>query len=371
MRRRFELFPKRYGFFPYIFLAYLLLPILSLTTQHGWKQVIGYTLVALFLVTYRQLYFALKGRAFASWLGIQMGIIFILSVAYDPNSIFLGFFPANFVGWYDEKTNFKRGLFFLVLTVTVPLLYYVLKHHSFPFFYTLPFLLVMFFFPLGIRSMNRRMALEQELDQAKEQIEALIKKEERVRIARDLHDTLGHTLSLITLKSQLVSRLISVDTDKAKLEVKEIEETSRTALNQVRELVTTMRAVKVEEELVEVEQMLSAANISYHYEGTEVTASPLLQNIMSMCLKEAVTNVVKHSRATNCWITVVQMPSVLQMKVKDDGEGVSSSFGNGLKGMNERLSFVGGEMMLRSEKETVLTVTIPLVERSQQEGERR
>ena len=87
------------------------------------------------------------------------------------------------------------------------------------------------------------------MDQANEQIKELIKREERVRIARDLHDTLGHTLSLITLQSQLVQRLAEKHPERAKAEAKEIEMTSRSALRQVRELVSDMRAITIAEEL--------------------------------------------------------------------------------------------------------------------------
>ena len=111
--------------------------------------------------------------------------------------------------------------------------------------------------------MNERMELKNQLNEANEQIKTLIKQEERVRIARDLHDTLGHTLSLITLQSQVIQRIAN-DPDKVRAEAKEIEQTSRSALQQVRELVSDMRVSTIEEELVHMEQILAAGNIEFH-----------------------------------------------------------------------------------------------------------
>ncbi|KJD53292.1 histidine kinase, partial [Bacillus amyloliquefaciens] len=204
MKKNFSMFPKRYGFFPYIFLIYLLLPISYLTNQtSGIKQLIGFGLVLLFLVTYRQLFFiSPQKKLFTYWLAIQLSIILIYTVFYDINLVFLGFFSANFIGYYREKKIFRRGLASLVVVLVAPFIYHLLKDPSLlnRLFYFLPFLVIMLISPYGIRSMNRRMELEQELDEANQQIKELVKREERVRIARDLHDTLGHTLSLLTLK---------------------------------------------------------------------------------------------------------------------------------------------------------------------------
>lgn len=130
-----------------------------------------------------------------------------------------------------------------------------------------PFIIIMLISPFGVRSMNRNQKLEKELDQANEVIKELVKREERMRIARDLHDTLGHTLSLITLKSQLVEKLVTKNTERAQEEAREIQRTSRAALRQVRELVSEMRAISVAEELAEAGEMLRTAEIALEVEG--------------------------------------------------------------------------------------------------------
>lgn len=373
MEKNFSMFPKRYGFFPYIFLIYLLLPISYLTNQtSGIKQLIGFGLVLLFLVTYRQLFFiSPQKKLFTYWLAIQLLIILIYTVFYDINLVFLGFFSANFIGYYREKKIFRRGLASLVVVLVAPFIYHLLKDPSLlnRLFYFLPFLVIMLISPYGIRSMNRRMELEQELDEANQQIKELVKREERVRIARDLHDTLGHTLSLLTLKSQLVQRTIASDPERARKEAREMETTSRAALKQVRELVSDMKTATIAEELIHIQQILRAADITFEYMGGSdfSNISPVTQNIVSMGIREAATNIVKHSRATHCTISISQTDDKISITIKDDGMGMDQQtpFGNGLRGMKERLALIDGALDVSTHNGTVLNITVPIVKKAE------
>lgn len=369
---RFQIFPKRYGFFPYMFLVYLALPVFYIAGETGLRRIIGFILLGIFLFTYRQLYFSVSNVvAFSYCLAIQMAIVFLFSMFYDPNLLFMGFFPANFIGWYIDKKKFKIALISFILMELIPAFYHGL-FFSTNTLYILPFLVIMILSPFGIRSMNKRMELEMQLDQANEKIKELVKREERTRIARDLHDTLGHTLSLITLKSQLVEKLTKIDPERAQIEAKEIEKTSRSALKQVRELVSSMRAITIAEELIQVQEILQAAGIAYHHEGLTDLSNipPLTQNIISMCLKEAVTNVVKHSKAKNCSITIQSTTDSLRFIVKDDGIGLNNKNenGNGLKGMEERLSLIDGILLLSHQKGTSLELQIPIIKKLEKEG---
>lgn len=365
--KKFEIFPRRYGFFPYIFLVYLLMPAYYLSTEEGLKKGVGYSLLLLFLITYRQLYMILESmNHFTFWFGLQLAVILILSIFYDLNNIFLGFFAAHFIAYYDDKKKFTKALTVFGMVLIFPLLYYVWRNgFSSQMYYLLPFMIIMLVTPFGIRSLNSRMELEMKLDQANEQIRELVKREERVRIARDLHDTLGHTLSLLTLKSQLVSKLALKDPERASLEAKEMERTSRSALAQVRELVSDMRTISVAEELIEAQAILQTAGISFYIKGdSELEDVPhLTQNILSMCLKEAVTNVVKHSGAGNCVVTLEQLEGEVRLTIEDDGKGLplSEKYGNGLTGMEERLGLIDGMLQLSSERGTKLVITVPII----------
>ncbi|MBU9723875.1 MULTISPECIES: sensor histidine kinase [Bacillaceae] len=371
-KKRFEIFPRRYGFFPYVFLIYVTMPIYNLRDESGWKLVVGGLLIAMFLVTYRQLYFSFETKAFVYWLGLQVAIIMILATFYNINNIFLGFFPANFIGWFPNKTAFYRALVLFAVALLIPISIHIQSFDGAGLFFFLIFCFIMLLSPFGIRSMNSRMELEQRLEEANERIEELVKREERMRIARDLHDTLGHTLSLLTLKAQLVSKLTTKDAARAKTEAAEMERTCRTALAQVRELVSDMRSTSVAESLVESESILKAAGISFDIHGdTNLESLPsVTENILSLCLKEAITNVVRHSGADHCTVSLEKTEGEVTIMVDDNGVGFEQSedFGNGLSGMKERLELIDGKMTLLGEKGTQLILSVPIIVQERKEG---
>ncbi|MCM3260785.1 sensor histidine kinase [Paenibacillus lautus] len=372
----FEVFPTQLGFFPYLWLIYMSLPVINMLREEGWKMGIGFALIGLFLVTYRQLYFAAGTPRFFVWLGIQMSIIFILCMWYHPTYMYMGFFTANFIGWYTDRRKFTISLVLFGIIETIPLI----KNASMlgkDLLFMIPFFLIMLFSPFGIRSLNRRQELERELAEANEQIRNLIKGEERMRIARDLHDTLGHTLSLITLKSQLVEKLAAKDPLKAQLEAREIQNTSRAALRQVRELVSDMRTATLPEELLEAQIILESADIQLVSTGDPKLEgiSDLAHNILSLCLREAVTNVVKHSQASQCRIDIESLDNEWRLLVADNGiglkgndDGASSTDSNGLKGMAERLSLIGGTVEAVSDPQgTKLSIRVPIIIKNRKE----
>ncbi|WP_433937981.1 sensor histidine kinase [Paenibacillus lautus] len=372
----FEVFPTQLGFFPYLWLIYISLPVINMMSEEGWKMGIGFALIGLFLVTYRQLYFVAGTPRFFVWLGIQMSIIFILCMWYHPTYMYMGFFTANFIGWYTDRRKFTISLVLFGIIETIPLI----KNASMlgkDLLFMIPFFLIMLFSPFGIRSLNRRQELERELAQANEQIRNLIKGEERMRIARDLHDTLGHTLSLITLKSQLVEKLAAKDPAKAQLEAREIQNTSRAALRQVRELVSDMRTATLPEELVEAQIILESADIQFSCTGNPKLEgiSDLAHNILSLCLREAVTNVVKHSQASQCRIDIESLDNEWRLLVADNGIGLkgkevgpSGTDSNGLKGMAERLSLIGGTVEAVSDPQgTKVSIRVPIIIKNRKE----
>ena len=373
-KKRIEIFPAKYGFFPYMFLIYLFMPGYYIFFEPGWKMVAGYVLIGIFLVTYRQLYQHIEGdnNSFTYWLMLQVLIILVLAIFYNINNLFLGFFPANFIGYYKDRRKFVIALILFGLTIILPVIIRFNEFYPNNIFYLIPFIVIMLVSPFGIRSMINRMELEKKLDEANERIKELVKREERMRIARDLHDTLGHTLSLITLKSQLVGKLIIKDSNRAMVEVKKIERTSRAALAQVRELVSDMRTITVAEELIESESILKAAGISFFFHGeTKLDRIPVLtQNILSMCLREGVTNVVKHSGANKCLVHIAEKAGEILISIHDNGKGISinNKAGNGLKGMSERLELIDGAVDIVTESGTKLMITVPIIVKERGEG---
>lgn len=371
MRGKFRLFPEKYGYFPYIWLIYLVFPIRFLMLETDVKRIVGYLLLAIFVVSYRQAYATTK--TFEIWLLLHIGIIFIYSSFYNINYLFMNFYAASFISYARTKTRYLQLYVIFVIAVITPFFFTVDTWGNQDIYYMLPFIVLMMVFPFGMRMQVKRRQLENELHEANAQINELVKREERQRIARDLHDTLGHTLSLLTLKSQLVERVASSDPDRAKQEAREIQTISRAALKQVRELIADMRSNSIQEEMVQAKGILQAAGITCFYEeGAEKQFPLLLQNTLSMCLREAVTNVVKHSKASRCEIKIEQEKSRILLTVSDNGIGIQENdgAGNGMKGMQERLSFLDGTLTCSTgETGTFLICSVPLVIRGKERNQ--
>ncbi|MED0982611.1 sensor histidine kinase [Bacillus paramycoides] len=367
IEKKFEVFPKHMGFFPYMWLVYLLFPIYNLTQVSGGKLAIGIGMLMLFIVTYRQLYFVQK--TFILWACIQMLLTFLFAVFYNPFMIFFGFFTASAMGFAPSKKIFRVLLGLLIVMLGAFIFVNVNQLTTTSLVNIVPMFILMLLTPFGMRNFNQKKMLKNQLNEANEQIKDLVKREERQRIARDLHDTLGHTLSLITLKSQLVEKLIVKNPERASIEAKEITQTSRTALKQLRELISDMRMITVEEELEQIKVILQAANIDLkiEQEASASSLSPIEQNIVGMCLREAVTNVVKHSKATQCTVSVLESQGELILKVEDNGIGLADQNhdGNGIRGMKERIALIDGFVELDMiNSGTLLTVKVPIVIRT-------
>jgi len=144
----------------------------------------------------------------------------------------------------------------------------------------------------------------------------------------------------------------------------------------VRDMVSDMRGTKLEEELIRIKQILKAAQIRFELVGTsQLVNTPLLiENVLSMCLKEAVNNIVRHSQATSCKLIIQQLPTEWCVKIEDNGMGfqqrVDFFSGNGLQGMKERLEFVNGSLDIHSTSGTTIVIQIPnVIKQGEGQGE--
>jgi two-component system sensor histidine kinase DesK len=220
-------------------------------------------------------------------------------------------------------------------------------------------------FPVFIGAGNtffaERNRMNRKLRKANEEIENLAKVAERERIARDLHDVLGHTLSVITLKSELAGKLIERDPERAGKEIREVEQISRQALSDVRDAIRGYRSKGLAAELAQAKMTLETAGLTVQCDAASTVQLPAIQeSVLSLAVREAVTNVVRHAQASTCRMRLEQQNGTCRLEIQDDGRGISSSEGNGLRGMRERVEMLGGTLQRSNGVGTTLIITLPL-----------
>ena len=200
-----------------------------------------------------------------------------------------------------------------------------------------------------------------QLEQAQGEVRALATTAERERIARDLHDLLGHTLTVVAVKAELAQRLCDRDVEAARREMQELAAIARGALTEVRTAVVGMKGASLVSELARAEQALSAAGVRVQVRNRAVGGDPRREAVITMALREAVTNVIRHAHATACTIEVDCAPDgELTLSVSDDGRGGALVEGSGLSGMRTRLEAAGGSLRLESGAAGLhLTATLP------------
>ena len=200
------------------------------------------------------------------------------------------------------------------------------------------------------------------LERANSEIERLSQEAERERIARDLHDLLGHTLTVITVKLDLARRLLSHDSNRARNEIVEAEQTARNALAEVREAVSGYRAEGLGAEISRARRSLLSADVKLTTALAPVNLSSSQVNVLCLALREAVTNIVRHAHATICQVTLLEKDRTIHFTIEDNGRGGQIHEGNGLRGMRERLQSMAGIMKLTGSASggTSLELTLPL-----------
>ena len=195
---------------------------------------------------------------------------------------------------------------------------------------------------------------------ARKDAERLAAIAERERIARDLHDLLGHTLSVIVIKSELAAKLADRDPQRAAAEIRDVEQISRKALKEVREAIHGYRGERMEQEIENGRQALAAAGVTLVAELAPLGVEPQAEQALALAVREALTNVLRHARAQRCDVRVERMPGAVRVVVQDDGVGGSDREGAGLSGMRARLAEFGGQVVRDARRGTRLELTVPL-----------
>jgi two-component system sensor histidine kinase DesK len=198
------------------------------------------------------------------------------------------------------------------------------------------------------------------IKRAQEDVEEMAKLAERERIGRDLHDLLGHTLSVIALKSELASKLADHDLPGAIQEIRDVERVSRDALSEVRRAVEGYRQHGLKGELRNASHALEAAGVRLDAQMAPVALPPRDETVLALALREAVTNVVRHAAASSCRVQLTADGAHTVLTIEDDGRGGVHGEGSGLSGMRSRVTEAGGTLEVSGSAGMRLTISVPV-----------
>ncbi|MGH3248506.1 MAG: sensor histidine kinase [Trebonia sp.] len=365
--------------FTAIWLAYLVAPVVDLFTQHytPMHRWTGLAIIVVFAAIY---VIAVPSWPLAPWYGRQ-SVVALAALATAACVLFGGSGASTLWIFVSSASGLlipsRRWAVRVVLASSVCYVVFCVTGHvdqSDLLINLLPTVFVGFAM-IGLR---RQFELTAELTGAREEVAQLAASEERLRLARDMHDLTGQSLSMITLKSELAARLLgrlpeSADRDRARDEVEQVAAVSRQTLHDIREAISGYRRPTLAVEVITGRAALASAGIAAHDDADLTllsgTFDPGAEAALAWCLREAVTNVVRHSGAKDCHISLARHEGALSLTVRDDGRGhialASHIAGTGLHGMSERLSAVGGTLEVRPDLDPGfrLVATVPITPR--------
>ena len=344
------------GWTPYAWLVYLAsVPFFSYVggerSRFFWALTIAGMLV--FLVLYFRAYW-MQGKK-VLWIIGAILLLGMVSAPWNPGASVYFVYAASFIAYTGEAAFAIRIL--PVILAVIGLETWVL--HLPPYFWIPALIFSTLVGSINIHYKQRRDDTRKLL-MAQEEVEHLAKVAERERIGRDLHDVLGHTLSVIVLKSELAAKLAETDQARAIQEIRDVERISREALGQVR---NTVRGYQSRGLLAEVEQAraaLRAAGVQTQCDFDAPKLPAAQEGVLALALREAVTNVIRHAKATSCSLTLHQENGTCRLEIKDDGSGSMTPEGVGLSGMRQRVESLGGKLVREVSSGTTLVITVPV-----------
>lgn len=345
-----------HGWAPYVWLTYLSFFLLDPILSHAnWKVWTGTGLaITVFLILYFRFYWV--SCTARLWIIAGMTALGVACAPFNSGATTFFIFAAALVP-FTVETELGAGKALALIVGVAALEWWLLHFSNWFLFYACGLALMIgignIFFAQRDRSLGR-------LRLANTEIEHLAKIAERERIARDLHDVLGHTLSVIILKSELAGKLIDRDPTRARAEIADVEQTSRAALAEVRNTIRGYRAHSLDAEIKNARATLETAGVTVHSESAELPLTPAQESVVALVVREAITNVVRHAGARNCQLRLAPSGGNCLLEIHDDGRGGFQEEGNGLRGMRERIEALGGSIRRDTSTGTRLTVQFPL-----------
>ena len=288
----------------------------------------------------------------------------------NPNYFWFYFFISNLLVYHFEIRNLRSPYLWTVF-LSQFLLFGIIFFKQSAMEYEWVFLIIIFFFTHAMTygMVRIRMMEELKVDHAKQnaQINLLLAENERHRIGRDLHDSLGHTFAMLSVKADLADQFLAFgQVEKAQEQVQEIQAISQESMHQVREIVENLKQRTLARELETVQQMLEVAQVKVEIQNELDTASisPILESALAMVSLELATNMIKHAKATEAHLSYRSTETGVEMVAEDNGIGFSKVSGKDLHSIRERIALLGGELEIsHRHKPTRIEIRIPYQER--------
>ncbi len=336
----------------FVSLIFLVFPILGVFGGDFPVWTLGLTLaftLAYLLIVYLK-------KAYSKWIPFlwfyTLAYIIFMSVTFQGGMMWFVFFNVNLLVWrFEDSISSYRFFSFLatllILTSSSFQLTDDLSTHLMSLAITL-FSLGMYYFQSRMRQERK---MEEALAEQNRTINILSAENERNRIGRDLHDTLGHTFAMMSLKTELALKQMDKEQyDAARKNLEELNQISRDSMYEVREIVNKLKYRTVAEELLELERLFDLSDIVLTVDSSLdlESLSPVSQSTLSMVLRELANNVIKHSQADSCQIRLSRDHGIV-LEFEDDGCGFKEVTGQELHSIRERLSLVDGDLEILSQ----------------------
>jgi two-component system, NarL family, sensor histidine kinase DesK len=324
-------------------LLFQLFPIADLVSEP--RPVVVRIAAGIGLVVFTGVYLVVFGRAFARGCAPAYRELALVAVLGVGLAVALGTAWAGLMIYVSAAvavTLPERWVWPAVLAATAVCAAVIAADGLLQDVFILPVMCVLTAFAL--RGTRYLIAVNAELTDAREELARSAVAEERMRFARDLHDLLGHSLSLIALKSELAGRLAERDPARARQEMADVEATARQALAEVRDAVSGYRQVSLDQALAEASSALSAAGITLRVPAGGDPLPGTVDAVLGWVVREATTNVLRHSGARSVTVGLATTDDDVTLTVTDDGRGGSGPPGAGLAGLAERVEALGGRL---------------------------
>ena len=332
----------------FVSLIFLVFPVLGVFG--GYFPVWTIVLTGLFTIAYLLMVYLKK--AYSKWIPFlwfyTLAYIIFMTLTFQGGMMWFVFFNVNLLVWrFEDSVSSYRFLSFLATLLILTSSSFLLTDDLSTHLMSMAILL----FSLGMYYYQNRIRQERKMEEQNRTINILSAENERNRIGRDLHDTLGHTFAMMSLKIELALKQMDKEQyDAARKNLEELNQISRDSMYEVREIVNKLKYRTVAEELLELERLFDLSDIVLTVDSSLDldSLSPVTQSTLSMVLRELANNVIKHSQADSCQIRLSRNLGII-LEFEDDGCGFKEVTGQELHSIRERLSLVDGDLEILSQ----------------------